>query len=57
MAKFDYNNVKNVSIGYTPFELNCGYHSHILYKKNINSDFKLKIIDKLWAQLKELIIV
>ena len=26
MAKFAYNNTKNASISYTPFELNCGYY-------------------------------
>ena len=26
MAKFAYNNTKKASIGYTFFELNCGYH-------------------------------
>ena len=27
MAEFAYNNAKNASIGHTPFELNCGFHS------------------------------
>ncbi len=26
MAKFAYNNAKNASTGYTPFELNYGFH-------------------------------
>ena len=26
MAEFVYNNVKNISTGYTPFKLNYGYH-------------------------------
>ena len=34
MAEFAYNNVKNVSIGHTPFELNCGFHLRASYKKN-----------------------
>ena len=24
MAEFAYNNIKNASIGHTPFDLNCG---------------------------------
>ena len=26
MAEFAYNNAKNTSTGYTPFELNSGFH-------------------------------
>ena len=29
MAEFAYNNAKNASTGFTPFELNCGYHSRV----------------------------
>ena len=36
MAEIAYNNTKNANIGYTLFELNCGYYSWILYKKKIN---------------------
>ena len=27
MAKLAYNNAKNASTSYTPFELHCGYYS------------------------------
>ena len=57
MAEFTYNNAKNVSFGYTPFELNSGYHSWMSYKDNIDSYFKLKSADNLSAELKELMIV
>ena len=35
MAKFAYNNAKNASTGHTPFELNCGYHLQMSYKKKL----------------------
>ena len=57
MAKFAYNNAKNASTGYTPFELNCGYHPWISYKNNIDFRSQSKSVDKLVAELRELIIV
>ena len=36
IAELAYNNVKNASIGHTPFELNCGYHPRVSYKKNVD---------------------
>lgn len=36
ITEFVYNNTKNASIGHTSFELNCDYHYHIFYKKDIN---------------------
>ena len=36
MAEFAYNNAKNASTGYTPFELNCGYHPCVSYEKDID---------------------
>ena len=36
MAEFTYNNAKNASTGYTPFELNYGYHPRILYKEDVD---------------------
>ena len=47
MAEFAYNNAKNTSIGYMPFELNCGYHPYVSYKKNINLHSKSKTADEL----------
>ena len=57
MAKFAYNNAKNVSTGYTPFESNCGYHPRIFYKKGIIFCFKSKSVDKHLMKLQELITV
>ena len=57
MAKFAYNNAKNVSINHTAFELNCGYHPRMLYKKEIDSCSKSKLADKLLTKLRELMIV
>ena len=51
MAKFVYNNAKNASIGHTPFELNCGYHPQMSYKEEVDPRFKLKLADKLLAEL------
>ena len=57
MAEFAYNNAKNASIGYTPFELNCGYHSRMSYKKKVNLRSKLKSADTLSAEPRKLMIV
>ena len=35
MTKFAYNNAKNASTGYTPFELNCRYYPWVFYEKDI----------------------
>ena len=57
MAKFAYNNSKNASNGYIPFKLNYKYYLQMSYKENIDFCFKFKSVDKLSAELKELIIV
>ena len=36
MAEFAYNNAKNASTGYTPFELNFGYHLCVSYEENFD---------------------
>ena len=54
MAEFAYNNAKNASTNHTPFKLNCGYHSWMSYKKDVNPYFQSKLADKLLAELKEL---
>ena len=53
MAEFAYNNAKNASIGYTPFELNCGYHPRILYEEEeiLNPRFKSKTVEELSSEL------
>ena len=57
MAKFAYNNAKNASTGHMPFELNCGYHLWMSYEKEVDPCSKSKLVDKLSAELRELMIV
>ena len=54
MVKFTYNNTKNISTSHTPFELNCGYHSRMFYKDNIDLYFRLKTAEKLLSELQKL---
>ena len=57
MAEFAYNNAKNASTSYTPFELNCGYHPCVSYEEDINPRFKSKLADDLARELRELMAV
>ena len=57
MAEFAYNNTKNASTSHIPFELNCGYHPWILYKKEVDPHSKSKSAGKLLAELRKLIFV
>ena len=57
MAEFAYNNTKNASIGYTLFELNCGYHSCVSYKETIDLCSKSKFANDLASNLRELMAV
>ena len=57
MAKFTYNNAKNASTGYTPFELNCGYHPHVSYEEDLDPRSKSRIMEKLSFELQELMTV
>ena len=57
MAEFTYNNAKNASTGYTPFELNCGYHSCVSFEKDTNSHFQSKTANGLLAELQELMTI
>ena len=40
-----------------PFELNCGYYFCVFFKENINPYSWLKIVNKLLAELQELMTV
>lgn len=51
MVDFIFKNAKNVSTGHTVFELNCGYHLYIFYKKDIDPRFRLKTAKKLSVEL------
>lgn len=57
MTEFVYNNAKNTSTSHIPFELNCGYHSRVFYKKNIDFCSKSKSVDELSIELQQLMIV
>ena len=57
MAEFAYNNAKNVGIGHTLFELNCGYHLCVSYKENVDPRSKSKLADDLANNLRELMMV
>ena len=57
IAEFAYNNVKNASTGYTPFELKCSHHPYVFYKENVNPLSQSKLVDDLANDLKELIII
>lgn len=54
MAKFAYNNAKNATTSYTPFELNCKYYLQISYKKAVDSYSKFKWVNKLTKDFCEL---
>ncbi len=54
MAEFAYNNTKNASTGHTPFELNCGYHSRVSFKEDVDPHSRSRFADKLAEELREL---
>ena len=54
MAEFAYNNAKNISTGYTPFEFNCGYHPRVFYEEDLNPYPKSRTVEKLSFKLWEL---
>ena len=57
IAEFIYNNAKNASIDFTPFELNCGYHLRVFYKKDLDLCSKSRIAEKQSSELQELMTV
>ena len=57
MAEFAYNNAKNASHGYTPFELNCGYHLCVFYEEDFDSRSKSRTAEELSSELQELITI
>ena len=54
MAEFAYNNAKNTSTGFTPFELNCGYHPRVSYKEDLDPCLQSKITEELSFELRNL---
>ena len=57
IAEFAYNNAKNASTGYTPFELNFGYHLYISYEENLDPHSKLWTMEELSSELWEMMII
>ena len=57
MAEFAYNNAKNASTGHTSFELNCGYHPWVSYKKDLDPYSKSKTAEELSSKLPNLMAV
>ncbi len=55
MAEFAYNNTKNASTGYTPFELNCGYYPRVPFEENVDLRSRSRSINELAEELRELI--
>ena len=56
MAEFAYNNAKHASREYMPFELNCGYHSRVFYKEDVDPCSRSKAANKLTEKLRNLIV-
>ena len=57
MAEFAYNNAKHASTGYTPFELNCGYHPRVSYEEDVDPRSRSKAADELTEELRNLMAV
>ena len=57
MAEFAYNNAKNASTGFTPFELNCGYHPWVSYEKDLDPRSKSRTVEELSSELRKLMTV
>ena len=57
MVEFAYNNAKNASISYTPFELNFGYYPRISYEENLDLRLKSRTAEELSSELRELITI
>lgn len=57
IAKFVYNNIKNINTSFTLFKLNCDYYSHIFYQDNINPYSNSYLTNKLANELKYLMFI
>ena len=57
MAEIADNNVTNAGTSHTPFDLNCGYHRWMSYKKKVYPCLQSKLADKLSKELRELMVI
>ena len=57
MAEIIYNNMKNASTSYTPFEFNSSFYFKVTYKKDVILCSWSKLTNKLTIKLRELIII
>ena len=57
IAKFAYNNAKNLSTGHMPFELNCSYCPCVFFEEDTDPRSELKSADELSAELWDLMTV
>ena len=57
MPEFVYNNIKNKITGYISFELNYGYYSWVLYKKDVDFCSNSNPVGKLLVEVRELITI
>lgn len=51
MREFAYNNFKNINTGYTPFELNCRYHSWVFFEDKFNACSRSSLVNGLAIEL------
>ena len=54
IVEFAYNNAKNASTDHTSFELHCGYHPRVFFKKDIDPHLKSRSTNKLAEELREM---
>ena len=57
IAEFAYNNAKNASTSFTPFELNCKYHLRVSYEEDLDPRSKSRTAKELFSKLRELMTV
>ena len=57
MTEFAYNNAKNTSSNYSPFELNFGFYPRVSYKGDVNPQSRSKTADQLPTELDTLMSV
>lgn len=55
MAKFAYNNIKNTSTIYTPFELNYNHHLCVFFENKADSCLRFRFTNKQAKELRKLI--